>query len=176
MPSVDQLILEAATGARELSRAELRQVLEHVAQAGFDPDSREGVRGRLAGATWRGAVLRAQDRLPPAELKYLWHVRERQEWPVGTTLHEYIESIRRIIVDPTSGVFLDRYQGALSLGILRESRELRGPGGFESVLVQYRVGLGHWTTAFQPEYGLRELEEPGWSDIRWLRRARLISG
>lgn len=32
-----RLIREAATGARRLSRAELQEVLAHVAQAGFDP-------------------------------------------------------------------------------------------------------------------------------------------
>lgn len=36
LPRADQLIPEAATGARRLSDEELREVLEHVAQAGFE--------------------------------------------------------------------------------------------------------------------------------------------
>jgi hypothetical protein len=73
-PETDDLILAAAEGRRVLDDAELRAVLEHVAAAGFDPHARERVRGRLAGMTWRGAVLRGRDRLPPAEVKYLSHV------------------------------------------------------------------------------------------------------
>lgn len=49
LPRADQLILGASTGARSLSDEELREVLEHVAQAGFDPKARERARGELAG-------------------------------------------------------------------------------------------------------------------------------
>lgn len=49
LSQADQLILEAATGARRLSRQDLQEVLEHGAQAGFDPNAWERVGGRLAG-------------------------------------------------------------------------------------------------------------------------------
>ena len=166
---VDRRILALAMGAR-LARGELQRLREHVVQAGFDPSAAERVRGRLAGVSWRGRVLSGTDRLPPAEAKYLWHVLVREEWPRGTGLSDYIASIREVILDPLSGVFTNRYQGAWGFGIVRQSGELSGPRGFEWVLVQYRLGWGHWTTAFQPELGLQELDEPCWSDIRWLRR------
>jgi hypothetical protein len=171
-----RLILEAATGARQLSADELQQVSEHVAQAGFDPDARETVRGRLAGLAWKGRTLTGSDRLSPLEVHYLWHVVQLQEWPAGTTLEAYAESIRRVVLDPTSGVFIHRFYGAWQVGIIRESRDLRGPRGREWTLVQYRVSLGHWVTAFQPRAGLAELSKPQWSDLRWLRRPRRSSG
>jgi hypothetical protein len=167
--AIDQLILNTAGGMQRLTPSQLRRVLDHVAQAGFNPLASEQVRGRLAGQSWHGRVLTGRDRLPPAAVKYLWHVVTRQEWPHDTTFQAYIDSIRRVILDPTSGIFTNRYQGAHGLGIVRETRELRGPRGFGWVLVQYRLGWGHWTTAFQPELGLQELDEPEWSDIRWLR-------
>jgi len=169
LSEIDRLILAEASGARSLSSWELRRVLEHVAQVGYDPTAAEQVRGRLAGRSWRRRVLTGKDRLPPAEVKYLWHVVTRQEWPRRTTLQGYVDGIHQLILDPTSGMFTNRYQGVWGLGIIRELRELRGLRGFEWVLVQYRLGWGHWTTAFQPELGLRELDEPEWSDIRWLR-------
>jgi len=43
----------AVTGTRRLMPDELRRVLEHVAQVGFDPNAREKARGRLAGVIWR---------------------------------------------------------------------------------------------------------------------------
>jgi hypothetical protein len=172
----DRLILEAATGARQLTTAELEQVLEHVAQAGFDPDARETVRGRLAGLAWQGQTLTGSDRLSPREVHYLWHVVQLREWPAGTTVDAYAESIQRVILDPTSGVFTHRFYGTWQVGIIRESRDLRGPRGHEWTLVQYRVSLGRWVTAFQPRAGLAELTKPQWSDLRWLRRPTRSSG
>ena len=109
--AADRLILEAATGLRELSDAELLQVLEHVAQAGFDPHATETVRGRAAGLIWQGRVLRGSDRLPPAEVHYLRHVVAAQEWPAGVSLDAWLGSIAEVVLDPRSGVLVNRYQG-----------------------------------------------------------------
>lgn len=167
---VDRLILEAAAGERKLTRAELRRVLEHVAQAGFDPNARERVRGRLAEREWQGTVLRGGDRLPPADVHYLRHVVAGREWPAGTTLVAYLGSIGAVVLDPRSGVLVCRYQGAWQLTIVRRSHELRGPQGSDWILVDYRLETGHWVTAFQPPNGLRVLRRPTRGDIRWLRR------
>lgn len=170
-------ITQAAAGSRELARDELTRILEHVARAGFDPNARERARGALAGVEWpSGDILTGRSLLPPKDRHYLLHVREREEWPEGTSPEDYVESIRRVVRDPSSGAFTNRYRGASSLGIVRASRELRGPKGYEWILVQYRVETGHWTTAFQPVDGLDELAKPEWSDIRWLRRPRRESG
>jgi hypothetical protein len=69
----DRLILEAASGARRLSRRELQRIREHVARAGFDP------------AVYRGRTA--------AERHYAKHAIGRQEWPDRTTLARYAESI-----------------------------------------------------------------------------------
>jgi hypothetical protein len=139
---------------------------------GFDPTAQERVRGSLAGTEWRGVTLKGSDRLPPAERHYLRHVRKLQEWPVGTSLEEYIESVRRIVRDPRSGVFTSQYQGALQLGIIRRSGDLRGPGGFSWILVEYRLRTGHWTTAYQPDDSEGALATQRREGLRWLRRAR----
>lgn len=169
---IHRLIVEAAEGLRELSADELNQILEHVAEAGFDPSATERVRGRLASVMWAGRVLRGRDVLPPAELKYLWHVVVREEWPRGTGLTEYLDSIRQVIRDPSSGVFTSRFGGAWQLGIVRESGDLRGPEGRSWLLVEYRLATGRWVTAFQPENGLDELTRPARSDLRWQRRPK----
>lgn len=163
----NELIREAAEG--RLTEEELGRVIEHVAEAGFDPDARERARGRLRGFVWRGDRLKSNDMLPPAERHYISHVRIDQEWPASTSLDDYIESVRRVIRDPTSGVFANRYLEEPSLAFIRESRGLKGPGGHDWVLIQYRTSTGHWTTAFQPVRGCEELDRPEWSDIRWLR-------
>jgi len=146
-PEADRLILEAAAGIRELSTAELQQVLEHVARAGFDPGATERVRGRSAGLVWQGRVLKGSDRLPPAEAHYLRHVVAGQEWPPGTSLQLYLNSIQGVTLDSKSGILTSRYQGAWQLTIVRRSGSLRGPNGFAWVLVDYRVETGHRVTA-----------------------------
>jgi hypothetical protein len=115
-------------------------------------------------------VLTGRDMLLPAEVHYLRHVVSQQEWPRGTSLAAYVESIRNVVLDETSEVFTSQYQGTWQLGVVRPSGALRGPGGFAWVLVEYRVATGHWVTAYQPEQGLRELHHPRRSDVRWLRR------
>jgi hypothetical protein len=108
-------------------------------------------------------------RLPPAVRHWLLHVRVNREWPDGTTLLDYIDSIREVILGPDSGVFINEYQRELSVGFISESRHLRGPGGYDWILVQYRVSTGHWTTAYQPEDGLGHIARPNWGRIQWLR-------
>lgn len=169
----DRLVLEAATRARRLSRAELQEVLEHVAHAGFDPSTRERARGELAGVQWRGQVLRGSTMLPPAERHYVKHVLLRREWPEGTTLDAYLESIREVILDPASGVATRRYEGkAWQVAVVRRSGFWRGPRGRDWILVDYRLETGHWQTAYQFEGDPGQLLRTKASDLRWLRRPR----
>lgn len=168
----DRLIVEAATGMRQLTEDELAGVLAHVAGAGFDPAPVARIGGRLAGIVWQGRVLHGSERLPSAAVHYLRHVVAQVEWPPGTTLDAYLESIRGAILEPRGGVLTSRYQGEWQLAIMCRSGAWRGPDGAEWILVDYRVGLGHWVTAFQPAVGLQELQGPRRSDLRWLRRPR----
>lgn len=172
LPSVTALINVAATGTRRLTPDELRRVLEHVAQAGFDPDAQERAGGRLAGTMWRGRILRGSDPLSPSEAHYLRHVERGQEWPTGTTLQDYFQSIRDVVRDSYSGVITSQFQGASQLTIVRRTGDLQGTLGFPWILIDYRVATGYWTTAFQPRKRLAVLRDPKREDIVWLRRPR----
>ena len=147
------------------------RVLAYVAQVGFDPSRNVPATG-LSGEEWEGRRLCGGDLITSAVRHYLRHVVRGREWPIGTTLERYEESIRRIVTDPRSGVFTCRYDGQWQLGIVRRSGEYRGPDGFEWILVEYRAGIGFWMAAFQPRDGLRALGSPRRSDIRWLRPPR----
>jgi hypothetical protein len=173
---VANLLHEAASERRRLTAAEVEVILKHVASAGFDPTARETGRRPLEGGIWQGQRLTTRSRLPPEVRHWLLHARVRQEWPNGTTQHQYVESLRRVLLDPDSGIFVNHYKGELSLGAIRESRALQGPGGFNWVLVQYRVATGHWTTGFQPADGLDEIEAPDWGRVIWLRMPTIRSG
>ncbi len=94
----------------------------------------------------------------------------RREWPEGATLEDYINSIRQVVLDESTGVALTRYKGTLQASFLRHSGDLRGPDGEEWILVEYRAGLGHIVTAYQPRPStMRDIEG---RVIRWLSRTR----
>jgi hypothetical protein len=168
----DQLIREAIERNRQFSEGELDIITRHVAQAGFDDLSLERARGRLAGITWHGQVLKGSDMLRPAEAHFLRHVMVQHEWPANTDLAAYLQSLRDVIEDPRSGLAVSRFQGADQLTILRRFLDLHGPDGFPWVLVDDRVATGHWVTAFQPSDGLAVLQNPQRTDLRWLRHPR----
>lgn len=171
-PDLNRLITDAAIGVRRLTRDEIQSIVEHVARGGFDPNGREQAGGRLAGVHWLGQTVLGRDWLRPAEAHYLRHVVVRREWPLGTTLQDYVASIARVVLDPRSGVLVGHYQGAQQLTVLRRSHELRGIDGAAWILVDYRVAIGHWVTAFQPDAGLAVLRRPERGGVRWLRRPR----
>lgn len=163
---IHHLIREVAETGRRPTDVEVQRLREHIAQAGFHPLSLARGGGRVAGLSWRGRALRGSDPLTTAEVHYLWHVVRRREWPPGVELEAYLQSARDVVLDPTSGVFLSRYEGQLQVGLIGASGALRGPGGRSSVLIEYRVELGHWVTAFQIE--LADLSPPRRSEFRWL--------
>lgn len=167
-------MLEAATGARTLTPDELRQALDQVARAGFSPRP-VLVGGRVEGKVWQGRVRGRTDYLLPAEVHYLRHVVDGQEWPPRMSLDEYLQSLREVILDPLSGVATSRWsRHSWHLTVMRRSGRLRGPGGHEWVMVEYGiegVGAGYWITAFQPQNGINYLTADSRREqVRWLRR------
>ena len=108
--------------------------------------------------------------LSPHERHFLRHVILQREWPDGTTMATYVESIGEVVRDPTSAVYLSRYGGAWQLGVIRRSGAYRGPGGYDWVLVEYRLETGHWVTANQPRDRLRFLGAPERTHLQWLQR------
>jgi hypothetical protein len=173
---VDAAIVDAIRLRLVPAEGTLWAILSHVAQVGFDPTARERARGELAGIAWQGRVLRGADQIPPLERHYVKHVLMRREWPPGTSLADYVESLRAVILDPTSGVFACSYQGEAQLAVIRETGTLRGPNGLDWVLVEYRVATGHWVTAYQPEGGIQDLGSPRRTDLLWLREPAQANG
>ncbi len=167
--NVPALIAELAGTERDASEDEIRRIREYVAERGFDPDALERVRGRGAGIVWRGQTLRGRDQLPPAEAHYVRHVLAEQEWPLGTSLQEYLECVAQIVLDQGSGVFLSYYQDRLQLGFVGRSDHWRGEWGDDWILVDYRASTRHIVTAYQVEAPEFAANQNARRIIRWLR-------
>jgi hypothetical protein len=170
---IDALIVRAALG-ESLADATVKEILRHVASAGFDT----AINARavdLAGIVWQGRRLTGATRVSSAEQHYLKHVLRDQEWPPGTDVAAYLASLRDVILAHESSVFTSRYRGEWQLGVVGESESIRGLGGGPIVLVEYRTGLGRWVTGHQLLLGVSGLESPSRTDIRWLRRTAEFS-
>jgi hypothetical protein len=164
--SADDLIKVAGLGLRELSPQELNKVVQHVAQAGFDPQGSERCGGRLAGLVWSGKILKGSDMLPPGEVHYLRHVVAQKEWAEGTTLEKYYQSLEQVIRDRNSRILISKFGGEWQVGFLGENK----PGTqYTYTWIDYRVSRHHWITGLQIVDWEKFLRESKRTNLKWLR-------
>jgi hypothetical protein len=156
LSDVDQLILDLGQGTRRPTGQDLEAIRLHVAQAGFDPLATYPADRRVTGLQRsNGQIIRRGDPIPTAELHYLRHVVRLQEWPAGTTKDQYEDSLRNLALRLRVGILVsDKPPFGWHLAIIGRIGTMRGPGGREWVVVEYRIGTGHWATGFQPREGL----------------------
>lgn len=143
-------------GMRQLSEKDLRLIARHVARKYFARSKFLFVRNYARNKRWGGRIVRRNDRIESAADHYLKHVETNQEWPVGTTPAEYVQSLRDVILDPDSGIYTSQFDNqGYHIAFIRRSRDLKGPGGRDWVMIEYRLATERWTTGFQPRDGLR---------------------
>jgi len=164
--SADDLIKVAGLGLRELSPQELSKVVQHVAQAGFDPQGSERCGGRLAGLVWNGKILKGSDMLPPGEVHYLRHVVTQKEWAESTTLAGYYQNLEQVIRDQSSRILISKFGGEWQVGFLGENK----PGTqYTYTWIDYRVSRHHWITGLQIVDWEKFLRESKRTNLKWLR-------
>jgi hypothetical protein len=154
---VDQLILDLGLSARDPTGRDLEAIRRHVGAAGFDPLATFPADRRVVGLRRaNGQIIQRGDAIPTAELHYLRHVVEQQEWPTGTTQAQYEASLRDLAVTLRVGILLsERPPFGWHVAIVGRTGSMRGPGGRDRVVVEYRVATGSWATGYQPREGSR---------------------
>lgn len=173
---ISRQMLELAEGQRRLTDAEIAGLAQHIAAVGFDPNAKERLRGRGAVrhdgtlVIWSGVLMTGNTLVSPELAHFLRHVEARPEWPRGTTPATYVQSIKAMVIDPTTAIFSSRYEGLWQVGFVRPSGPLRGPLGSEWLVVEFRVERGYWTTAYQTaDAPDTVVSSPRRSDVRWWR-------
>ncbi len=142
---------------RDLDEREREIVRDRVVGSGFPPRE-EAAPGRLWGLTYQGHTYGPGDRELTGTLHYLDHaVRERQ-WPDGTSEIQYYRDIEAVVFDESSRMFVSWFRDEATglyrpqLGIIGQTDEdMRGPGGASELIVEYRLDVRGWATAFQLE-------------------------
>jgi hypothetical protein len=104
--------------------------------------------------------------------KHGTHVEDNLEWPRGTTPEEYLESLRSIVLDERSGVFLeysDEEDDWTIYVVGRVRRAWSGPSSNGSIVVIFNADRSLWVTGFQPERAIDYVDD---RDGFWVRPAR----
>lgn len=169
----DLLTLVAASEGRAFTPQEERYVRQSIAEAGYDPYATERVRVGLAGTDHRGRLLSHGQEISTEDRHDATHVVAEEQWPAGTSKEDYLASAREVVLDPKTRILYSRrpYPGGnrRHLGFIRQSGELRGPGGSQWMFVEYRLETGHWMTAHQRPEGPEDIEaENRREDTLWM--------
>lgn len=165
---VHRLVTEIAMKGGKPSVDDLRQLGEHVAAVGFDPQAMSRGGTRVAGAVWRGQRLTGKEILPNGVAHYLRH---RREWPVGTTLDAYVASLRDAARNPGGGIALDD-RGGLRLTIVAPVGAPRESDSGVWVIIGYPVNYGYWTTGYRTSQSLEDIFQQLGDGRRWLREPK----
>lgn len=154
---VDQLIVALGAGTQSPSGQDLEVIRWHVRAAGFDPSATFPADRRVVGLRRvNGSIIERGDLIPTAELHYLRHVVAQREWPDGTTIRQYEQSLRDHAMRLRVGILVSEIPPfGWHVAIIGPSGEQRGPEGSGWLALEYRVSTGHWATGYQPHDGLR---------------------
>lgn len=166
---IDELVEDLLLTGRDITDSELHDLRRVVAAAGFSPDAVTRAGPKLSGMVWGTRSLRSNDWVPNDIQHYLLHVVVHQEWPVGTSLDEYVESLRDAVLREDGPVALDERFGVHRLSMYGRSGRWRGPFGSEWIMVGYNIGYGYWATGFQPDVEHFRVQQREGTGRRWLR-------
>lgn len=176
---IKELIIEIIESGREATDDEIQRIREHVAGVGFEPGGWTKAGIHIHGLLWNGQIIHSNDRMSNLIAHFLRHTVAQQEWPTGTTLDEYIASLRRAVEDPEGGIALEKRFHQWQLSFIADARESQGLKSRGWILVGYPVEYGYWATGFQPDLGLHHFTLDVTEGERWLREPsdtkRLIS-
>jgi len=104
--------------------------------------------------------------------KHGTHVEDNLEWPRGTTPDEYLESLRAVVLDERSGLYLEYSEDDLDWTVYvvgRVRRAWYGPASAGWVVVIFNADRSLWVTGFQPERGIDYVTD---RDGFWVRSPR----
>lgn len=165
---VDALIRQIVVLDRPFGVGDIQRIRKHVASVEFSPVPFAKAGSRLNGLEWEGRRLAGSDRLPTGVVHFLSHTVHRKEWPEGISYKDYLRALSDLVLDEQSGMLYHEYHGVGQLMIMGRSGTNRGPEGSDWIVLEYRIGLGHWVTGFQPTENLRLINDRFRMRRKWI--------
>jgi len=168
--NAEELIKFASLDLRPLTNKEIGKVTSFVAERGFNDNLLEKAGGRLTGLEWEGNTIRGSNMMGTGVVHYLRHVIAGNEWPAGTTLEEYYDSISQVVQDKQTKVFISRYSGELQVGFTREAGKYAGTKSSGLFFIEFRLSTGSLVTANQAKIFDDIINAVERSDLKWIKK------
>ena len=168
--NAEELIKFASLDLRPLTNREIGKITSFVAERGFNDNLLEKAGGRLSGRKWQGNPIKGSDMLGSGVVHYLRHVVFGDEWPAGTTLEEYYDSISQVVQDTQTKVFISRYSGELQVGFIREAGKYAGTKSSGLFFIEFRLSTGSLVTANQAKIFDDIINAVERSDLKWIKK------
>jgi hypothetical protein len=150
---------------------ELRTLKAYVATKALRQSHVVPAPPEISGERLGRRVVRTGDPIDVRLAKYLRHAVRQEHWPSGTTFDEYLQSLVDVVESDESGVFADQRGVRWILTFAGRSGIWEGLDGGPFIVVMYDCLEERLITAFQPERGLRYVEDNEQVvDGIWLRR------
>jgi hypothetical protein len=165
----DLLIHELIVHPRPATERELQLITDRIASAPFNRDI-QNVPARVRGWKYLGVTIGRN-----ADSLFLHLVRRvigDEQWAVGTTVDEYVESLRRAVRDPMARLALYRQWGARHMAVVIAPTgnvlgpERVGPDAQANIIVIYNATRGILISGYQFST-MDKIHIPG--DAIWLR-------
>jgi len=174
--AIAALVRDVAESGREIADEELRRLRKYLVSWTLDRPLRIVADSETWGYPWPGPddppILPA-DQLDQREAKYLKHVVHRGEWPVGTSIDEYMATLRHVVLDENGGVYLERDADSWKVTFVARTPRRRGARGGDYIIVAFLPEKDRWLTGFRPTEGLTAItRRPSIGGARWLKRPR----
>ncbi len=171
--AISALIRDIGESGRDITDEELQRLRTYLAAVSLARPSVARVDDGAGGLMWEGHILKGGDWMPRLAAKYLKHVMLNREWPDGTTIEEYAESLAEAVQDPTGGVYVERDEDTWKVTCVARSHRWTGRHGAAYIVVAFLPAKDPWLTGFQPDRGLRYITQDQLrTSGRWLRRPR----
>ncbi len=147
--TIAQLILTLCQSGRLATNDELQQMVAHVAQAPFSTRLLKVQQTFYQQLAAVGVDIKTPQ-LPSVEIHLLKRIYLEQQWPVSTTVAQYVDDLHQAVQAPTCQIYTYRRQGEHFAAFLAPSyvrQNVRYPQEF--IFVTYSAEYGTIKTGFQ---------------------------
>lgn len=145
--SANDVILDLIAAARQATPDEVAAIIAHVAQVPFAaylspvPGS---LRNFLA-----AHGIQVPTRLPSVERHLLKRIYDEQQWPIGTTVDDYLNDLHQAVHHQDVGLWTYRYYGRPYAGFMAPSHVRAVPRPLAFIYVAYDPQFSTITTGYQ---------------------------
>lgn len=150
MSPIQKLVIALIDTGRFATLQEVEDIVNHVAQASFSARLLK-VNQRFRQDLANSGIQLTNVYLSSLEIHLLKRIYIEQQWPIGTTVAQYLADLQQAVREPTCEIYTYRWRGEAFVSFLAPSHQqtvqVRNPQPF--IFVAYSVDYDTIKTGFQ---------------------------